>query len=391
MVSSLLVSTFAVLLAAPVVTAPPAAPPPPSATTRLATPPPTTPTTPAPIAGKPAAPSAAVTTIPGKPVAVTTTPGRPPAAVTTTTAAPTATAAPAGKLAVAAKPVPAPLDWRARVAIALKTLQTEAPDRLAQLDKLQPTRSGRDDELAFAPTALHDPRAAAVLLRRLLQGEDPVAVRCALVDALPQTGGDWQEGAAALIGIDASPAVRKRLVESMRYADAPHSVHGLRLGFKDEDPEINIAAARTAGFSRQGPDLVTELYSSTFDTDWDLRAAAVQSLGMLRLPQSREVLLKALYDEEREVRLQGLLALEQLDPEGVLWLPEIDLLARDRKSHRIARKADLMLQKRRAAEKAGKPAKLSAAASKPATAPAPATATPPTTMASPAPRATGTH
>ena len=34
MVSSLLVSTFAVLLAAPVVTAPPAAPPPPSATPR---------------------------------------------------------------------------------------------------------------------------------------------------------------------------------------------------------------------------------------------------------------------------------------------------------------------------------------------------------------------
>lgn len=401
MVSSLLVSTFAVLLAAPVVTAPPAAPPPPSATPRLTTPPPAA----APIAGKPAA----VTTVPGKPVAppaaVTTTAGRPPAAVTTaapagkpaasssaaiaTVAAKPGTPTPARAATPPPKPVPAPLDWRARVAIALKTLQTEAPDRLAQLDKLQPTRTGRDDELAFAPAALHDPRAAAVLLRRLLQGEDPVAVRCALVDALPQTGGDWQEGAAALIGIDASPAVRKRLVESMRYADAPHSVHGLRLGFKDEDPEVNIAAARTAGFSRQGPDLVTELYSSTFDTDWDLRAAAVQSLGMLRLPQSREVLLKALYDEEREVRLQGLLALEQLDPEGVLWLPEIDLLARDRKSHRIARKADLMLQKRRAAEKAGKAAKLSAAASasKPATAPAPA----PTPLASPAPRATGTH
>ncbi|MBL8976425.1 MAG: hypothetical protein JNK56_37830 [Myxococcales bacterium] len=259
---------------------------------------------------------------------------------------------------------------------------------------MQPTRTGRDDELAFAPAALHDPRAAAVLLRRLLQGEDPVAVRCALVDALPQTGGDWQEGAAALIGIDASPAVRKRLVESMRYADAPHSVHGLRLGFKDEDPEVNIAAARTAGFSRQGPELAAELEATTRAADWDLRAAPVQSLARLNLPQSREVLLKALYDEEREVRLQGLLALEQLDPEGVLWLPEIDLLARDRKSHRIARKADLMLQKRRAAEKAGKAAKLSAAASasKPATAPAPAASlTPPTTLASPAARATGTH
>ena len=315
MATSLLVSTFAALLLAPGVTTTPAAPP----------------TAPAPV--------------------------RAPAITPLKPATP-----------VASKPAPAPLDWRARVAIALKELQTSAPDRLAALDKLQPTRSG--DDLSFGQADIHDPRAAAVLLRRLLQGEEPVAVRRALVDALPQTGGDWQEGAAALIGIDASPTVRKRLVEIMRYADAPHSVNGLRLGFKDEDPEVNIAAARTAGFSRHGPDLAPELYSSTFDTDWDLRAAAVQSLGMLRLPQSREVLLKALYDEEREVRLQGLLALEQLDPEGVLWLPEIDRLARDRKSHRIARKADLMLQKRRAAQKAGKPDPLLAPAARAPTTPA---------------------
>jgi hypothetical protein len=71
---------------------------------------------------------------------------------------------------------------------------------------------------------------AGVPLRRILRGAESIAVRCAHVDALPQTGGDRQEGAAALIGIDADPAVRKRLVEVMRYADAPHSVHGLRLG-----------------------------------------------------------------------------------------------------------------------------------------------------------------
>lgn len=277
------------------------------------------------------------------------------AAPPATSSAPT-TRAPAARAAAANPAKPIALDWRARLAIAIKALQADDPDRLARLDKLQPTRSGRADDLSFGQAELHDPRAAAVLLRRLLRGEEPIAVRCALVDVLPATGGDWQEGAAALIGIDAAPQVRKRLVEVMRYADAPHSVHGLRLGFKDEDPEIKVAAARTAGFSRQGPDLFAELYSSTFDTDWDLRAAAVQALGMLKLPQSREVLLKALYDEEREVRLQGLLALEQLDPEGVIYLPEIDRLARDRKSHRIARTAELMLQRRRAALKAGKAA-----------------------------------
>jgi hypothetical protein len=162
-----------------------------------------------------------------------------------------------------------------------------------------------------------------VLLRRLLAGKDPVDVRCAIVDALPLTGGDWQEGAAALIAVDARPRSASSWSRSCA-TPAPHSVHGLRLGFKDEDPEINVAAARTAGFSRHGAELLPELYSSTFDTDWDLRAAAVQALGMLKLPQSRDVLVKALADEEREVRLQALLALEQLDPEGLLELPELD-------------------------------------------------------------------
>jgi len=247
------------------------------------------------------------------------------------------------------------IDWRDRVAIGVDAMQTADPARLARLEQLQPDRKV-EDAVFFSPGELQDPKVAPVLLRRLLRSADPVKVRCALVEALPLTGGDWQEGAAALIGVDASPQVRKQLVQAMRYAAAPYNVDGLRRGFKDEDPEVNIAAARTAGFARNGEELFPELYSSTFDSDWDLRAAAVQALGMLRLPKSRDVLLKALHDDEREVRLQAFLALEQLDPEGIIWLPELESLAKDRKSHRIARKAELMLRKRRAAEKAAKKA-----------------------------------
>jgi len=265
-------------------------------------------------------------------------------------AAPAAAARPAVKSA--AKPAP-PLDWRSRLAVAVRELQKSDPALLDRLEKLQPARAV-DGELSFAAEALHDRRAATVLLRRLLAGKDPAEVRGAIVDALPATGGDWQEGAAAMVGLDASPLVRKKLIEVMRYAEPPHSIHGLRLGFKDEDPDVNVAAARAAGFHKQGAELFTELYSATFDTDWDLRAAAVQALGMLKVPRSREILIKALGDEEREVRLQALLALEQLDPDGLLELPELDKLAKDRKSHRIARKAQLLLQKRRAQRRAGK-------------------------------------
>ena len=256
---------------------------------------------------------------------------------------------PPGATAPRPRPAPPHVDWQSRVAIAIEKLQTDSPELLTQLRAFQPTRSGADGML-FTQPELHDPRAAPILLQRLLAGTDPVKVRCAIVDALPGTGGDWQEGAAALIAVDSSARVRKQLVEVMRYA-GDHSVQSLRLGFKDEDPEINIAAARTAGFSRQGPALLPELYSSTFDTDWDLRAAAVQALGMLKLPQSRDVLIKALADESRDVRLQALLALEQLDPEGLLELPELERLAHDRKSHRIARKAMTLLRKHQRAAK----------------------------------------
>jgi HEAT repeat protein len=277
-------------------------------------------------------------------------------------AAPTAAPAPPATPAVAkpaAKPAP-PLDWRSRLAVAVRELQKTDPALLARLENLQPVRAV-DGELSFAAEALHDRRAATVLLRRLLAGKDPAEVRGAIVDALPQTGGDWQEGAAALVGLDASPRVRKKLIEVMRYADPPHSIHGLRLGFKDEDPDVNVAAARAAGFHKHGAELFDELYSATFDTDWDLRAAAVQALGMLKVPRSREILIKALRDEEREVRLQALLALEQLDPDGLLELPELDRLAKDRKSHRIARKAQLLLQERRARRRAGGAARVTTA------------------------------
>lgn len=265
--------------------------------------------------------------------------------------------APAAPAATPARPpiaAPAPtLDWRSRLALAVRDLQKSDPALVARYERLMPAR-GVDDDLTFAAAELHDPRIATVLLRRLLQGQDPAEVRAAIVDALPLTGGDWQEGAAALVGLDASPQVRKQLIAVMRYADPPHSIDGLRHGFKDEDPDVNVAAARAAGFHKQGEQLFTELYSATFDADWDLRAAAVQALGMLKLPRSREILIKALSDEEREVRLQAFVALEQIDPDGLLELPELERLAKDRKSHRIARKAQLLLQKRRATRKAAK-------------------------------------
>jgi hypothetical protein len=44
-----------------------------------------------------------------------------------------------------------------------------------------------------------------------------------------------KKGLAALVAIDASPRVRKKLVEMLRYVAPPHDIAGLRHGFADED------------------------------------------------------------------------------------------------------------------------------------------------------------
>lgn len=274
---------------------------------------------------------------------------------TTATTAPSPTQPPHIRVALLDSPAPpakpsAPtLAWTARTAIAVADLQSRDPALYKQLTNLRPDRRVGDEQF-FSQKLLIDPRAAAVLLQRLLNGRDSVAVRLAVVDALPSTGGDWQEGAAALVAIDASPRVRKKLVEVLRYVAPPHNLAGLRLALADEALSVRVAAARTTGFTRDGAALFTELVSATLDEDWDMRAAAAQALGQLsasrgaRNNPARDRLVRMLNDERPEVRLQVLLALERIDPIGLRQLPDLERLARDRHSPQIAEVATRLLQ-----------------------------------------------
>lgn len=240
----------------------------------------------------------------------------------------------------APKPKPKPVDisgytWQQRTAIAIGELQQNDPKRYKQLHILKPNRRVGNEQ-QYTQAAAQSPQAAAVFLQRLLNGKDPISVRLALVDALPSTGGDWQEGLAALVAIDASPRVRKKLVEMLRYVSPPHDIAGLRHGFHDEDPKVRAAAARTAGFARDGVGLFQEVVSMTFDDDWDIRAAAAQSLGKFGHKAAWPQLLRMLGDPHPEVRLQVLIALEHIDAAATSHLPELDKLAKDRQNPRLA-------------------------------------------------------
>lgn len=236
------------------------------------------------------------------------------------------------------KPEPPKLTWQQRTAIAIAELQQSDPARYKKLHAMRPNRRV-GDEMQFAQADAADPRAAPVFLQRLLSGHDSIPVRLALVDALPATAGDWQEGVAALVAVDASPRVRKKLVETLRYVDPPHDIAGLRLAFADEDLQVRVAAARTAGFARDGVGLFQEVVSMTFDDDWDLRAAAAQSLGMFKHAAAWPQLLRMLGDPHPQVRRQVLLALEHIDAAAASELPELDKLAKDRQNPRVAAEA----------------------------------------------------
>jgi hypothetical protein len=228
------------------------------------------------------------------------------------------------------------LTWQQRTAIAVAEMQDKEPERYKKLSKLLPNRRV-GDEKQYTQTIAQDPGAAAVFLKRLLNGSDSVAVRLALVDALPATGGDWQEGVAALVAIDASPRVRKKLIETLRYVPPPHDITGLRNGFNDEDVQVRAAAARTVGFARDGIGLFQEVVSMTFDgDDWDARAAACPVARQVR---AQGGLAAAAADAGRSPPGGAVAGVDRARAprrRGHAPLPALDKLAKDRQNPRLA-------------------------------------------------------
>jgi hypothetical protein len=233
-------------------------------------------------------------------------------------------------LLVVAKPKPPepPKEWRERASLALAQMEERDPILYERLMTVQPNRKV-GTELFFTQPDVSEPYAAPVLLKRLLDSKDPIPVRLAVVDALPTTGGDWQEGAAAWASLDGSQLVRKKLVEMLRYIPAQHAIKALRIAFRDEEDEVRIAAARTTGFVRDGIDLYPELIASTTDDNWDMRVAAAQALGQLRAKAAWDRLVRMLSDPHPQVRLRALLSLERIDPVAVRRLPDLTRLAKN--------------------------------------------------------------
>jgi HEAT repeat protein len=206
----------------------------------------------------------------------------------------------------------------------------------------RPTRAGH---LRFTGPLVHDPRAAGIFIDRLSRNDEPATVRAALAEALPRTGGDFAEAAAALVRTDPDPTVRATLVEVMQRADAKHAMVAIRHGLADPDPMVRAAAARVAGMHDHGALLGEELVASLSDPDVTTRAWAARSVGVLRIEGAENVLVDALDHANADLRLHALRAIHRIDPERAATLPELPSLKADPDA-RVARLAAILAESR---------------------------------------------
>jgi len=241
-------------------------------------------------------------------------------------------------------PAPAPqtpnstsTDWRERVQQDIDALQASDPQRLAQLESIQPART-RAGLPRFSTSAIHDPFAASVFLSRLERGTEPAGTRAALAEALPRTGGIYADALADLMGGETDGNVRTALVATGRQAPADLAVALLSTGLSDPDPRVRAESARAAAHRKDGGQLTAPLVALLWDSDAEPRAAAARSLGVLNIATVATELTRLLEDPNADVRLEALRALGQIDPSLVAALPQVARMASD-PDPRIARLA----------------------------------------------------
>ena len=228
-------------------------------------------------------------------------------------------------------------DWRTRAVQEVERVRSEHPELHATIASLEP-RQTRAGFLRFTTSVIHDPAVAPVFLARLAEGGEPPAVRAAIVEALPRTGGEYAHAVLDLLSEESDPEVRAALVASLRRAPASAAVAGLERALHDDDPAIRTIAAETAAMHTEGHALADALRSTLADDHGPARAAAARALGVFGIVDGSSELAALVEDDVAEVRLEALRALTRVDPTAASRLGTLEVLQRDA-DPRVARLA----------------------------------------------------
>jgi hypothetical protein len=190
---------------------------------------------------------------------------------------------------------------------------TETSDaQRVELESLQPsvTRAGH---LRFTTKAIHDPRAARVFLDRLQVGTESEAVRAALVEALPRTGGDYADEVLELMARERSAMVRAAYVHTARRAPAAQAIAIAERGFADSSPEVLAETIRATASLADGAKLAGSLRGALSSSDATVRMEAARTIGILKIAIAKSDLDALAADASPEVRREAARAITRID------------------------------------------------------------------------------
>jgi HEAT repeat protein len=209
---------------------------------------------------------------------------------------------------------------------------------------LQPQKT-RAGWLRITDPIINTPEAAPILIERLLAGGDSPAVRAALAEAIGRTKADYAQPVSDLITSETDPRVREMLVGTLGHQAQSAAAHpGLNVALHDTDPTVRAAAARTIAARDDGAAFADPLIALVQDQDAKVRAAAARSLGVLQIDAAKTSLTALLSDADPEVRLQGLRAIDRIDPSFAASLAPLATLERDT-DQRVQRLATTIRQR----------------------------------------------
>ena len=218
-------------------------------------------------------------------------------------------------------------EWRTRIDEDVARLRKADPTLWRQLTTVDalPTRPGFT---RIRGEVVHHEVAASVFLLRYLDERDG-ETRAALVEALPRTGGLYEDALAELIDSEPNEDARAAMVAALGRGKTAASMHGIGKGLADKSISVRLEAAVAASRNPRGANLGPALEARLADADDSVRAAAARALGIHSIASAKESLAARLADGSAEVRLQALRALSRIDAAYLASQPQMASLGQD--------------------------------------------------------------
>ena len=184
----------------------------------------------------------------------------------------------------------------AKVAPALVVGLNDKDPRVRDLSTTGLTRMGKEAVDALAAAAKNEDAG----MRQMAINALGVVARPEAVPAL----------AAAVK--DADPSVREAAVTALGYTGSDKAVPSLTEAITSDD--LNLRAVAVPAFARLGKPGIDALSEVCKHSQWQVRRAAVDSLGMMALPEVVPTLNRMVPDQEPRVRVAAAMAIAKVGP-----------------------------------------------------------------------------